>query len=573
MTQTPELGAPEELSADDAKALARLLQRGLGKGFRLIILEVATWRVRSRILAWVRDQIALHSGSVVEIDVAELPGENLWSELGERITVDEGAPLVLALHGFQDAVHGQPDPQRGVYRQLNVQRDLFVRDVACVWLVMIHPQGSRHLQDIAPDFCDFVSLWIRASEPASTLPDAVKTIDLTGPMEVPEPLRRAHDAFVAGQYRRAGDLVDSFLLESPADDPSTGYAFLLRSRIEFALGNVITAKQAAERALHWSEKGDEELEAAAHHNLGTIVWQLGALSEARAHLDRALAQKTRLHGAEHIVTASTHQALAGLLKEEGELISAYDHIEHAIDIQNRTLGPDAPSLAISLHTMANISIAMGDWIGAQEQLERALSIQTRASGGEHHPDIAATLHSLATLLHARGDVESASELLERAMANQARTFGTEEHPAIAGSLHLLASIHAARGDFAKARACLERSVDIFTKAYGSDRHPAVATAQFNLAFLHRAQGDLEGALEMFARVLDIETQVYGTRAHPAPALTEANLARVLADRGEFERARPLAAHALETLTTTLGPAHPTTRAAAELVAELASAPE
>lgn len=89
MTQTPEPGAPEELSADDAKALARLLRRGLGKGFRLVILEVATWRVRSRILAWVRDQIARQSGSVVEIDVATLPGENLWSELGERVTVDE----------------------------------------------------------------------------------------------------------------------------------------------------------------------------------------------------------------------------------------------------------------------------------------------------------------------------------------------------------------------------------------------------------------------------------------------------------------------------------------------------
>lgn len=65
-------------------------------------------------------------------------------------------------------------------------------------------------------------------------------------------------------------------------------------------------------------------------------------------------------------------------------------------------------------------------------------------------------------------------------------------------------------------------------------------------------------------MFDIETSVYGT--HP-------NLAQVLAERGELERARPLAAHALETLTTTLGAEHPTTRAVAQLVAELASAPE
>lgn len=572
MTQTPELGAPEELSADDAKALARLLQRGLGKGFRLILLEVATWRVRSRILAWVRDQIALHSGSVVEIDVAELPGQNLWSELGERITVDEGAPLVLALHGFQDAVHGQPDPQRGVYRQLNVQRDLFVRDVACVWLVMIHPQGSRYIQDIAPDFCDFVSLWIRASEPSTGLSTGtpIGVFPSFGTFfPVPDRFQSVGRALDEGRFVDARDALDTAMLGVDAESDDAAAAWLLRSRLEYELGNISAARTAIERARGVAR--DERLANATHEGLAVILLAQGDLTAARAHLEHVLAEKTRL-GDTGLSAADTILWLALAHHVQGDLANARSLIERALAMQVEQLGTtDHACVADSLMALANVLRAVDDLTAARATMAHADAILARLPARPSPPAQINAMFSRGQLLSAEGDLVGAGKQLSQALSAQIAWTG-DHHPDAAALLQSLARVFGRQGNLVGARLLIERALAIQAALLGTQRHHEVAYSLYLLAHVHRAQGDLEGALELFERVLAIQSELFAS-PHYSTAMTEADLAQVLADRGALERARPLAAHALETLTTTLGPAHPTTRAAAELVAELASAPE
>src|SRR5690554_6260287 len=101
------------LAAEDARALSRLLRRTFGRGFRLVVIEVATPRLRQRILEWLGAEVEALRGEVLELDVGALPGQNLWSELVERLEQrDQGVErerVVLALHGFQAAARGQPD--------------------------------------------------------------------------------------------------------------------------------------------------------------------------------------------------------------------------------------------------------------------------------------------------------------------------------------------------------------------------------------------------------------------------------------------------------------------------------
>ncbi|MCB9542276.1 MAG: hypothetical protein H6703_07505, partial [Myxococcales bacterium] len=156
---------PAALDPVDGRALSRLLSRTLGQGFRLVICEVASPRRQHHVTDWLAPEVAALDGRLRTLDVTAIPRENLWQSLREALA-DEPAEdlprLVLALHGFQQTGDPDRDNEEGLYRQLNVQRDLFVRDLPCFWVVFVHPYGSRRMQGIAPDFCDFASLWLKA---------------------------------------------------------------------------------------------------------------------------------------------------------------------------------------------------------------------------------------------------------------------------------------------------------------------------------------------------------------------------------------------------------------------------
>lgn len=531
------------LLAEDARALTRLLDRTFGRGFRLVVIEVDTPRLQQRIVEWLGKQVELLDASVLDLDVGSLAGDNLWSELSERLTSRGGEleRLVLALHGFQD-------PEGRIYQQLNVQRDLFVRDLGCFWVLLIHPYGSRRLQDIAPDFCDFISLWIRAPSDALQLGGPrgeSRAVALSAGLSVaddvreslPELLGAASEAINAGHFADARDLLTRFELAGGDDSAHQGRALCLRSRLELSRGRLDVARQMAEQALAWSRARAEPVDdvmALSLHQLGIVLAAQGDYSAARRHLERALELEAGIHGTQkHADMVPSLLRLVRVLREQGDLDAARRQLERVLELEAEIYGTrDHPSKADYLYELAQVLREQGNFDEARHHLERVLELLTRSFGTEEHPAVAVTFHALAQVVHARGQLDAARSLVERALEIETKLFGTDEHPDVAASLHELAMILLEQGDIDGARHQIERSLEIAARVHGTDVHPNTASSLHELAVILHAQGDLDGARHQLERSLDIQLQVFGTE-HPSIAATLYSLASVLAAQGDL----------------------------------------
>lgn len=610
----------EPLAAEDARALTRLLRRGFGRGFRLVVIEVATPRLRGRVLEWVRAEVEALDGHVVELDVSSLPGENLWSELGERLEREGAARdrALLALYGFQAAAGGQPDERAGLYRQLNVQRDLFVRDFGCFWVVLIDPQGSRNLQDIAPDFCDFTSLWITVKDVGARGGPTLRMSPQVGPSIAADPeeprsdlLRQTAEAITAGRYVAARDLLTRFELSADAGGEDEGDALWLRGRLELAFGELDAARSAAQRALAWSlargKSGAAQTASALHllgrvaearghyeeardllersietrrklpgprddrdvvdalHGLARVHMALGQTEQARRLLERAL----KLHEAPHASAASLHE-LARVLRLEGDLAGARRALEQALELEQQTFGTEThPAVAVTLVSLGQVLHAQGELDAARQHVERSLEIHASTLGTELHPKVARSLHELATILREQGDLDGARQKLERSLAISAQVRGTEPHPDVAATLHELAQVLRKQGDLDGARRKLERALEIEVEVFGTELHPSVATILHSLAVLLDEQGERAEAKAAFERSLHIHARVHGP-GHLSTCMTEVAFAQLLLEEDEGEAAGALLRHARPILVRALGAAHAWVQSADALLDRLAA---
>jgi DNA-binding winged helix-turn-helix (wHTH) protein/tetratricopeptide (TPR) repeat protein len=319
-----------------------------------------------------------------------------------------------------------------------------------------------------------------------------------------------------------------------------------------------------------------------------------AYKDARSLLERALAIRKTVLGADHPATAESLHSLAFLFREIGDLAGARATSERALAIRENMLGPDHPDTAQSLNLLAYLLQDRGDFAGARRLYERALAICENVHGPDH-PETAESVFNLAVLHQAEGDLAGARVLHERALAIYEKMLGPD-HPDVALSLFNLAVLHQVQGDPAGARLLHERALTIREDAHGAGhtyrarnlsdlavllqghgdlpgarplyqralairenalgpKHPDTAQSLCDMAFLLEAQGDLAGTRPLYERALAIFEGVFGTD-HPATANTLSNLARVMGRAGDADHAETLFKRAIAIGEKVLGWKHP-----------------
>lgn len=517
-SQSPEPRALP-LSESDSRALARFLDQSLGHGFRLAIVEAASPADREAILADLAERVG---PGLIRVDVDALPGAdaNLWQALQERFA-GEDAPRCLALWGIES--RAQPDWPR----QLNVQRDLFVRDIAVPWLLFIHPATRVPLLQEAPDFCDFAILWLRDERPVRQVSILAGAVPMRGSLPVssgtllrslsiPSPmLKQAMAALDVAHFDEARDHLSRFDLQPETAFGDRILRQLLGARVEREQGQFARAEailRDTRNTLARLDPGFEQqmLTQQADTELGLVMYSSGRLDEAEALLRQSLAHEAGSPG-------------------------------HA-----------NPNYAVALHTLALMRSSQDRLAESEALLRECLAHAEKTLPREHPVSLASTM-ALATVLHRQGKTAEAEALLRASMARAEEAQG-RDRPLYNAAQHALASIFMDRGRYAEAEALLRESLARARKIQGAE-HPDYGSLLHTLAQVHQFKGELDEAAALLRESLTIKEKTLGA-AHPwcADALTA--LARVLMFQGKYAEAEALFRKSLELTEKTLGAAHP-----------------
>jgi Tetratricopeptide repeat len=89
--------------------------------------------------------------------------------------------------------------------------------------------------------------------------------------------------------------------------------------------------------------------------LGRVLARVGALTEAREHLDRALLDAKTAFGEHHLFVADTLLGLAELAQLQGDSPTSEDLFRQATSIFEEQYGPDHPHLHYVVTQFGRIS--------------------------------------------------------------------------------------------------------------------------------------------------------------------------------------------------------------------------
>jgi len=430
------------LAPQDRQALLRFVTWNLDRGFRMAVVEAESHAEREQILA---PLLPLVGPRVLLVELAQLEGHNLWHEL--LTLYKESTPRLIVLSGVVSGT------EHDYMRQLNVQRDLFTRDMKVPWIVLLHPAQRVPLLTIAPDFSDYVVLWIRKEqstpaegrkaplEPPPELPSALLPLPSAPlPDNVDPFLQQASAAMDAARFDEAQDLL--YRMDLRADLPWDEKILrrILGARLAHRRGQLHIAEHSL-RVLRADLVGQAEwLEQSAllnlaEHDLAVLMSSQGRYTDAEALLRQTLARASQTDELAHLSHGADFLALAHVLSQLGRYAEAERFARQSVQIFKVTAGAQPERYVASVRTLAEILLMQGRYADA-ELLLRSVLTGTACSLGNSHPVYGACRYLLGSVLIAQGKYQEAEVVLRDCVRATEQAFGSE-HPHFGAALHSL----------------------------------------------------------------------------------------------------------------------------------------
>jgi tetratricopeptide (TPR) repeat protein len=297
-----------------------------------------------------------------------------------------------------------------------------------------------------------------------------------------------------------------------------------------------------------------EVEAAIHNTIGETYADLGAYSEARTHLTRALELDRRLLGDSDRVTLRAMNRVARVAYLQGRYPDAEKGFKEAVDAQRRVLGPDHPDTLSSMNDLAIIYNVTARYPEAAALDNQILDIRRRALGPEH-PDTLTTMHNLAIVYRHQARFADAETLHKQALEARRRVLGPE-HPFTVSSINNLALVYLDQNRSAEAVPLFEEAMDIRRRVLGAD-HPDTLGTVSSLAIIEVGLGRYEKASALFKQGLESWRRQFGDVDPSTPQWMQgvAYTAALLGRRAESEA---LFRQAVDMCSRVQGTDHPAT---------------
>ena len=294
-----------------------------------------------------------------------------------------------------------------------------------------------------------------------------------------------------------------------------------------------------------------EVEASIRHTIGNTYRSLGVYPEARKQLERALALRRKVLGAEHPQTLATAFNLGRVDLDQGKYGEAEALLSQTVEAQRRVLGREHPDTLASMGSLVNTYYVQGRFAQAEALYLQILEIQRRVLGPEH-PDTLNNMSNLALAYHYQGKNAQAEALGRQTLEMQRRVLGPE-HPRTLTSMDSLATNYVQQGKFAQAEALESQTLEIQRRVLGPE-HPETLWSMNILALIQRLLGKYAQAEALASQTLEMQRRVLGPE-HPSTLGTTDVLAAVYTQQGKYALAEALASQTLAIRSRVLGPEH------------------
>ena len=198
---------------------------------------------------------------------------------------------------------------------------------------------------------------------------------------------------------------------------AAGPARMLRSAIgaaHGAHGEVVEAYAALKEAERMAERDDAKADLAfVTGALGTGLFHMGRLDEARTYLARSLALRRAIYGPDHPEVAEALNNLGLVRAAQGDLGAAKKLVTKALALREKATPPNPAELAESYSNIGTLHFNLNEFQEAQTWFKKGLKTE-RASLRPRHPSIAGSLYNLAMTYTRLEQGEKAQPLFEEA---------------------------------------------------------------------------------------------------------------------------------------------------------------
>lgn len=219
---------------------------------------------------------------------------------------------------------------------------------------------------------------------------------------------------------------------------------------------------------------------------------------------------------------------------------ASTQIERSLAIRHEVLGAEHEDISTSLHSLAYVAQVTRDFTKADSLYQRAIAMHNKV-----HPDpdkhLAGMMTDWGSLLRDRHETDRALSVLKESVEMHRTLFGDESREYASALITLGPALQDNR-ELAAAESVYRKALDIRRRLAGDD-HVDVGFALNNLAFVLVDKGDLEGAEAMFRQSLAIWRKTLGND-HPQVVSGFLNLAGIVQKRGKLDEAEKLLMDAL-----------------------------
>jgi serine/threonine protein kinase len=308
---------------------------------------------------------------------------------------------------------------------------------------------------------------------------------------------------------------------------------------------------------------DPRIDAELSWIIGVNYRGAGEAAKGVPFLERAVALRRQVLGAEHGDTLNAMNSLAVCYHAAGQLAQALPLMEETLRLMKAKLGADHPDTLVSMNNLATGYRAAGQLAQALPLMEETLKLR-KAKLGADHPDTLASMNNLAMGYQAAGQLDQALPLMEETLRLMKAKLGAD-HPDTLASMNNLAMGYQVAGQLAQALPLMEETLKLKKAKLGAD-HPDTLASMNNLAAGYRAAGQLDQALPLLEETLKRMKAKLGAD-HPDTLASMNNLAKGYQAAGQLAKALPLYEETLKLQKAKLGADHPDTLASMNNLAE------